>query len=1045
MSLQKQPVHLNLTGGLQKKDDQFLVIPSKLAVADDVQFDDASTVVRRGGQASLSLGAYNALAVKRAFTHQGVMVLEQSSQLTRAGAGGLSQVLNPVEVSGHTPPRAGPRAGMTTQRIAGINPKGTAYGAGIPWYDGSYDCASIGNKTCYVFETRSVPLGTQTIRVVLVDDANNFRLYDSTITDSTKVLVKPRIVASASKFFIFFGSFVSGAGTFDIKSITMDTTGTPSSVNSIITGVTGHGGAVEGTADDAIIFDAAITSDFGHLGLVVRLTDILTGHYEINTTDGYTIDASGSTVPSALITSLTALFTTAANADVVLHAFYSIGTNVAKAAEYDITNTTAGLETTVGTAAVGTVVGRIAAYEQSTSLLYLAYDAQSSANSARLRMSSFTPAYASLSECAGVSPWFVAGRISSVNSRLYMPMVFMSDEYQGTFFVIDLTSALGNLGAAGAVGVAPHVVARIDYGESAVTFNRRFYETRVPNMPVRSNSLILPYLKYETDLRIAGPVNDTAYALARAVVDFDSQLQHEEINGLTFLAGACPYIFDGSAYVEEGFHHGPECISVGTPAASGTYEFPSTPTATYSFCFTQAWQDAQGNWHESAPSEEQTVTITAGSGFYQLTPTVVQAPTQKPGARLLFYRTKGSSTDTSMYLAVTSSGASISSDTDLDDGEQLYTAGGVLPNTPAPSCRHVSTFQKRLVLSGCGDGSRVHWSKVTTPGYGVEFSSGDPTHQTVVPVALGRAVGTEELDDRLIILCENGVGLSGGAGPAATGTQGQYSDPATIITEVGCSWDSPKSIIRGPEGVWFRSPFGMRLVSRSGGLGMVGEKQAGSEVDSLVSGTVVAVAGDAKQQIRFYQSSGTVLIWDYQWRQWTRFTGHANVDAVYADDRYYHLSNYATTTPLMRYTDETVYADVSDAGTASTEFTGYIETGWLSFAGIQGFQRVYRLKILGKIRGWTSGQHVITGAFGYDFDVTSPPTTETFTTGNLTPQANGLVQVEHHFAKQKCESLKIGISFKPKAGDLGRLRLTDLTLQVGVKSSYYKTPAGTRY
>ena len=169
------------------------------------------------------------------------------------------------------------------------------------------------------------------------------------------------------------------------------------------------------------------------------------------------------------------------------------------------------------------------------------------------------------------------------------------------------------------------------------------------------------------------------------------------------------------------------------------------------------------------------------------------------------------------------------------------------------------------------------------------------------------------------------------------------------------------------------------------------------------------------------------------------------MDAVYADDRYYHLSNYSTTTPLMRYTDETAYADVNDAGTTASEFTGYVETVWLSMAGIQGFQRVYRLMLLGRVLGWTNGSHNIDGAIGYDFDITSPPTTETFSSGNLTPSANGLVQLQHHFAKQKCESIKIGVSFKPKAGQLGRLRLTDLTLQVGVKSGYNKLPSSARY
>jgi len=73
MSLQKQLVHLNMSGGLQKKDDSFLVIPSKLAVADDVEFDDLSTVKTRGGQASVSLASDVALfgvgRAERLFAH----------------------------------------------------------------------------------------------------------------------------------------------------------------------------------------------------------------------------------------------------------------------------------------------------------------------------------------------------------------------------------------------------------------------------------------------------------------------------------------------------------------------------------------------------------------------------------------------------------------------------------------------------------------------------------------------------------------------------------------------------------------------------------------------------------------------------------------------------------------------------------------------------------------------------------------------------------------------------------------------------------------
>lgn len=83
MSLQKQLVHLNMSGGLQKKDDPFLVVPSKLAVADDVEFDDLNTVKTRDGQASQTLASVSVLeaasSAQRAFVNGGEAVLECAS------------------------------------------------------------------------------------------------------------------------------------------------------------------------------------------------------------------------------------------------------------------------------------------------------------------------------------------------------------------------------------------------------------------------------------------------------------------------------------------------------------------------------------------------------------------------------------------------------------------------------------------------------------------------------------------------------------------------------------------------------------------------------------------------------------------------------------------------------------------------------------------------------------------------------------------------------------------------------------------------------
>jgi hypothetical protein len=1043
--LQKQTAHLNLTGGLQKKDDEFLVIPSKLAVANDVQFDDANTVIRRGGQSSITLTNLSVIenlsTLLRGFAHQGAAVLESESGTFRLSSGGVTQIFN---AAGNTP-RVFNRASMQTSRTGSILTKASVSGAGEPLYDLNVDVALIGDTAFYTWETRDVSTGLNSVAYLMMDVPSKKRIISGTLnTISSKVRCQPRVIAVGTKFALYYGMFTSGGTTFDIRRTVFNSSGSLSSAEAVVvTSSAGSGGALVESADSfAVLYDVAVSHDSVSVGLVYR--DINAARtlrfYEISTSTFNVTSTSNSVSPSATPTSLSAVVTNSGGT-YRLGAMFSVGSTTIRGMVMNQASGALTSEATLNTGAVGSVAGRATAIQSSDGgTVTMACDSQTATlEQSTLRVSTMDVFLGSVSEGPVCQPWYIAGRITSYNSRLYLPMMFCASEdtAENSYFVIDLTSAVRNIG--GSSNVPPYVVARIDYGEGAMFRSRWRPHLRVQTTPATSTGFIFPYVKFETDLVFAGTTNDTSVCVSTAAVDFTSQLGHEEINGITFLAGACPMIYDGLVEVEENFHHAPFISGNTGGSASGTYG--PFPTGDVTLCFTVGWQDSQGNWHESAPSNEKTVTFGVGTEYW--TPVVVLPPTMKTDYRLRIYRTKASSTDTTLYLSITQQGIFIDTDADLEGGEQLYTSGNVLPNTPAPACRHVSTFQKRLVLSGCGDGSRVHWSKVTTPGYGVEFSSGDPTHQTVVPADKGRVVGTEEMDDFLVVLCENGIGILGGTGPNDSGTQGQYSDFSTKVTETGCSWDSPKSIIRGPEGVWFRSPFGIRLFSRSGGLAISQDgKQAGSEVDSLVSGNVVAIAGDAKQQLRFYQSSGTALVWDYQWKQWTRFTQMSNVDAVYADDRYYTIDNYSTSTPLLRYTDETAYQDwvyIQGIGLVQAVVSAYVETSWLSFAGIQGFQRVYRLMILGK--NSTSGDVPVELYLGFDFDTTSPPDDET-ATATVTPASTGVFQQQHHFAKQKCEALKIGLSFFSLTG---RVRLTDLTLQVGVKPGYYKLPSSQRF
>lgn len=1033
MTLQKQLVHINISGNLERKDDSALVIPSKLTRADDVVFDDASTVIARGGQSKLPVNFTSQTdaigEARRLFTNDGSLFLEHSNGIHALAANGARQVTYLSQPSSWG--RVFRRAGMTTRHIATITPKAAEPGAGTPYYDGNLDSASSPQGvTCTAFETYSTNSSQLGIRIIITE-ADGTVLNDYRQSIITQFLQKPRVVWTGTTFFVYYASAAPAGTRYRIRRMGFAENGTLSHADAQVleTSILGAG-----TLDSIPAkFDLNFSATGSFLGLVYVDLDAAGTVYiiRLDSTDGLTILWNQQRVPTAAPTNVTCL---AANlsGSAVVHAFFSIGTTSVRGM-YSLAGTSVGLDTQVASGVIQS--GRIAATVLSGSTdILLAYDDFSLSGATNtLRLSRITSTQTIVSQCAStLSRWFLAGGIAFVQGRYFLPMRYSASFSGSTHYVIDLSALADNLGTA---NTAPFVaVARIDYGEGIKRDSLLAdLERRIPAMPVVGNTIVLPYLKYATDLVLAGTANVTYRTVSLATVDFASQLRDVEINGNTLLAGACPMLFDGQSLVEEGFHHPPEW----TGTATGTVTaFGPFPVGTCTIAFTIGWQDDNGNWHESAPSNEAPVTFSAPAPY--LNPTVYLPPTLKQNTVIRIYRTKASSTDTTLYLSRTPQGTFISTDSDLGAGEALYTTGDVLPNEPMPACRHLSIFQGRVVASGTEDGFVVSWSKETEKGYGVEFCSSDPLHRKRVPVSTGRVVGTQEVDDRLFVLCEKGVGIIYGTGPASTGLSGGYSDFNTIITETGCAWDSLKSIVRAPEGVWFRSPFGLRLVSRNGSLARSQDgKQVGAEVDELVSGNVVAVYGDAKQQIRFYQTAGTVLIWDYQWQKWTRFTGHANVDACFADNRFYHVNNVSSVAQI-RYYNESVTRDANDSGTINSVYESVIETAWLQFAGIQGFQRIYRLMLLANYTS-VSGA-AVAQKYYYDFSTTADADQP-----STLVNGTGAIQIQHHFVRQKCESLKIETRFYPLSSPAGRFRLTDLTLQVGVKPGYYKLPSSQRF
>lgn len=1054
MTLQKQLVHLNLTGGLQKKDDDKLVIPTKLTVADNVEFDDASTVIRRGGQAALGSGG--GAAAVRMYEHDGVVHLELSdgTHIRRTAAGNYK--FSDLTIIPQKTPSANARLTATAARLQGfnVNPPDVSYSR---ISRRGFDVAVGASTYCLVWEDTDAGGAALGCKLSIRRSDSNVEVFNTTIEPGTTAYgTKPRVMwdSTNSRYIVLYAAWLAASTSYEINGFAISETGTVVIADNAIATIAGAT-VVGSAAETDICFDAAISAGHGFM-LAARDTnsDVNARLFDLDL-------APLSTLQTAALGTTYAVTAHATYSGGILtgHVFYGSGVDVRGRTLPSDTGTISA-ENAIATTAFtgGAAVMRIAVADNGSNFLLVAdvfgtgYGTQGSLGQSVMTVG-MNHVLASQNTIS--TKCCLAGRIFTLDSRFYIPVLFDSFEFQKVLLVLDLSTALTER-AAGVTASKPAFVARVAPGEiasysgaNAGAGEGAFLALRPQQRVPACYSSFIPFLRFDGNTRLAGLDNRTPAAISRLTLARSGQLGSASYRGLTYLAGAMPLVVDGPNIVEEGFHWAPEAYNSTITAVAtnaGFYNFPGV--GTYSVAFTYAWEDSKGNWHESGSSKTYTVTTTLGN--LGLNATIITPPTQKPNAQLLMYRTLMDSTDTTLYLAhsVPLGSTTTMSEADLVSGETLYTEGGVLPNAPMWSCRQLSVFHRRLVATGGIDGYDVRWSKQDSPGFPAEFTS-DLAFQTTTPPALGRAVGAVELDDKLIIACESGIGAIYGQGPAPTGTQGQYSDFATLVTETGARWDSPKAIIRGPEGVWFRSPFGIRLLSRGGGLarGQDG-KQVGAEVDPLVAvtDTVVAVAGsakdgatgDSKQQIKFYLSSGSVLVWDYQWMQWTRFTGAANIDAVYAGANAYHVKNVSTT-PLVRYFDSSTYTDVNDSGTTAQAFTSTITTGWLSFAGIQGFQRIYRLMLLGSAN--SLDPQTITGSFLYDFTATVG---DSFT-ANILPGGALEIQAQHHFAKQKCEAMKMTITFKPQTTtDEGRFRLTDLTLQVGVKGGYFKLPSASR-
>lgn len=357
-------------------------------------------------------------------------------------------------------------------------------------------------------------------------------------------------------------------------------------------------------------------------------------------------------------------------------------------------------------------------------------------------------------------------------------------------------------------------------------------------------------------------------------------------------------------------------------------------------------------------------------------------------------------------------------DNQIIGNEIIYTNGNVIENSSVPSFISMDVWDERLWGISAEDGS-VWYSKPIAVDTPVEmdgnFSLFIPPNQTSQGTSQ-KPLCLAPLDANQIFFCKSSILFINGTGPDITGANSQYSEPAQIPSQVGCS--NPNSIVQTPYGIMFQSDNGIWMLGRD-----LSVKYAGKEVEAYNSIPVTAAACiPGTSEVRFSLNNGTRLVYDLLTNQWSTFSGPVVQSGAIVQGIDTILSN----TGQVYQETPGVYLD------GTSPVTMGFTTGWINLAGaIQGYARAYWMDILGTFQS----PHTYTVGIAYDYN---PTITQTATINpyNVVGSGSMVEQWQVPFKYDQCQSFQLTFT-EISSGTAGAgLMVSGISLTYGKKKTY---------
>ncbi|MBW2560704.1 MAG: hypothetical protein JRE40_07610 [Deltaproteobacteria bacterium] len=483
-------------------------------------------------------------------------------------------------------------------------------------------------------------------------------------------------------------------------------------------------------------------------------------------------------------------------------------------------------------------------------------------------------------------------------------------------------------------------------------------------------------------------------------------------------------------FQELGFHLFPESVFY-------TYGLGAGGGVDWVYLVVYEWTDREGQRHQSAPScgcptddatDAKEVTVSVSSlceGDYDrgndIRCTLYRTLDGSPGGP--FYRLPIPSQELNdreaMYIEMVDLPYS---DATIANYETLYTTGGVVENICPPASSIMNVRQDRVLLVPDEDKTNIWFSKLKRHEVGVSFS--DLFTKRVSDG--GDITGLVTMDTREIVFKESEIRAFSGTGPIDTGV-GTFSEDYQITSDVGCI--SRASIVWTDKGIMFKSHKGIYMLGRNLQVSYVGAPVEEYNTQTVLKAELV----ENKNQVRFLLEDQNMLVYDYFVNQWSVFeapqAGESFVPWETVDSAIWQDNYVMIRTDGLVYREGVTWIDTAAANYIPLDLT----TSWIKLTGLQGYQRVWWISLLGEV--YT--ECTINYEIYYDYIDTNPQVGSFVINAAFAADPPAQFRLKPRYGNGKCQAFKIRLYDEEAAVPAGIQKgysISDVMVTIGKKS-----------